>query len=156
MKTVLVLAQHPELAESIRAGLNSDTYRVIHRLSLEEAEPLLHYGLLNACFVDVELTNVQGIWMIEKLRKLLPNCPILVYTGPKQWEWEEEAYLKGVAHVLAKPVRSRLLNALLDRIFSKAPPALMRPAIVPLPPPPASRQFEGGYGSSAVPQNAFQ
>src|SRR5882757_2113837 len=135
MKTVLVLAQHPELADAIRAGLNSDTYRVIHRLSLEEAEPLLHYGLLNACIVDVELTNVQGMWMIEKLRKLLPACPILVYTGPKQWEWEEEAYLKGVAHVLAKPVRGRLLNALLERILitspSPAPLAVARPAAPP-------------------------
>src|SRR3954451_10413726 len=134
MKTVLVLAQHPELAESIRVGLNSDTYRGIHRLSLEEAEPLLHYGLLNACFVDVEHTNVQGVWIIEKLRKLLPNCPLLVYTGAKQWEWEEEAYLKGASHVLAKPVRGRLLNALLERIFTKVPPAMARPSLAPPPP----------------------
>jgi signal transduction histidine kinase/CheY-like chemotaxis protein len=157
MKTVLVLAPHPELAEAIRAGLNADTYRVIHRLSLEEAEPLLRYGLLNACFVDVEATNVQGMWMIEKLRKLLPNCPLLVYTGPKQWEWEEEAYLKGVAHVLAKPVRGRLLNALLDRIFSKAPPAAMRPAFAPPPPMTMARPpFEGGQVGTSVPQNVFQ
>src|SRR5271165_998568 len=100
MRTVLVLAQHPELAEGIRAGLNADAYRVIHRMSLEDAEPLLHYGMVNACIVDVEQTAVQGMWTIEKLRKLLPNCPLIVYTGAKHWEWEEEAYLKGVEHVL--------------------------------------------------------
>src|SRR4051812_15876095 len=105
MKTVLVLAQHPELADAIRAGLNFESYRVVHRMGLEDAEPLLHHGLIQACVLDVESTNVQGIWMIEKLRRLIPHCPIIIYTGSGHWEWEEEAYLKGVTHVLAKPVR---------------------------------------------------
>src|SRR5258706_16388252 len=122
MKTVLILAQHPKLADAVRAGLNTETYRVIHPLGVEEAEPLLHYGFLDACIVDVEFTAVQGIWLIEKLRKLAPNCPLLVYTGSKHWEWEEEAYLKGVTHVLAKPVRPRLLNSLLEKNASRTPP----------------------------------
>ena len=41
MKTILVLAPHPDLAEGIRAALNPEQYRVVHRSSLEEAEPLL-------------------------------------------------------------------------------------------------------------------
>jgi hypothetical protein len=48
---------------------------------------------------------VQEVWILEKLRRRAPRCPILIYTGAKQWEWEEEAYLHGAAHVLAKPVR---------------------------------------------------
>ena len=40
MKTILVLAPHPQLAEAIRSALNPEHYRVMHRLSLEEAEPL--------------------------------------------------------------------------------------------------------------------
>ena len=38
----------------------------------------------------------------------------------KQWEWEEDAYLLGVAHVLAKPVRGKLLNTLLDAALPRA------------------------------------
>src|SRR5579872_762299 len=104
MKTLLVLAQSPDFAEAVQAALNPEDYRVIHRLNLEEAEPLLEHGLFNLSVVDVEATEVQGIWMIEKLRRQAPHCPILVYTGSKVWGWEEEAYLKGAAHVLAKPV----------------------------------------------------
>src|SRR3954471_13586858 len=115
MKTLLVLAQHPDLANSIRECLSSEHYKVVHRLNIEDAEPLLIHGLINATIIDVDLTDVQGIWIIEKLRRNLPKCPILLVAGPN-WEWEEEAYLHGVSHIFTKPVKPRLLNTLLDRL----------------------------------------
>jgi len=117
MKTLLVLAQHPELAETVRAGLNPEEYRVLHRASPEEGEPLLASGVADACIIDVELTSVQGVWLLDKLRRYAPKCPLLIYTGAKQWEWEEEAYLRGVAYVLSKPVRGRMLAAVLNRLW---------------------------------------
>lgn len=117
MKTLLVLAEHPDFAEAIRAGINPEHYRVIARASLDEAEPLLEHGLAEACIIDLELTSVQGIWFVEKLRRKAPRCPVILYAGAKQSEWEEEAYLQGVTHVLTKPVRGRMLTTLLDRLW---------------------------------------
>jgi signal transduction histidine kinase/DNA-binding response OmpR family regulator len=126
MKSLLVLSPHPELAKSIADGVNPEQYRVVHRLTVEEAEPLLVHGLVNACVVDVELTGVKGIWAIEKLHRRNVDCPIIACTGERAGEWEEEAYLHGVTHVLTKPVRPRMLTTLLDRIF--APSASRPPA----------------------------
>jgi len=135
MKTLLVLGEHPALAEAIRAGINPERYRVIARTGLEDAEPLLEHGLAEACIVDVELTSVREIWFLEKLRSKAPRCPIIFYAGAKQSEWEEEAYLQGVTHVLTKPVRGRLLMALLDRLWTApAGPRPPQPALLPLPP----------------------
>lgn len=117
MKTLLVLASHPELAESLRTGLSPEQYRIVHRTTVDEAEPLLAHGLANACIVDVELSSVQGVWVLEKLRRRSSRCPLIIYTGAKQWEWEEEAYLQGATHVLQKPVRIRMLTAVLDRLW---------------------------------------
>ena len=142
MRTLLVLAQHPELAEQVRASVNAENYRVIHRLNADEAEPLLAHGLADACLVDVESSNVQGIWLIEKLHRLGIACPILIYTGLQPWDWEEEAYANGVAHVLRKPVRARILNTLLERLWPQ-PPA------VPAAHPPAL--FEPGETKAAEP-----
>jgi signal transduction histidine kinase len=127
MKTLLVLAQHPELAEAIRSAVNPEQYRILHRANAEEAEPLL--GLADACILDVELTSVQGIWFLEKLRRRGPKCPIIIYTGASQWEWEEEAYLQGASHVLKKPVRARMLSTLLDRLWQS--PGSSQPTFVP-------------------------
>ena len=143
MKTLLILSPHPEIAETIRAGVNPSQYRVIHRAGAEEAEPLLAHGMAQACVLDVELTGVQGIWLVEKLRRSDPKCPIIVYTGAKQSEWEEEAYLRGVTHVLSKPVRVRAFSALLDRLFAvpsgfAVPAPAARPMELAIAPPAAA------------------
>ena len=127
MKTLLVLAPHPDLAETLRAGLSPEQYRVVHRVSVEDAEPLLAHGLASACLVDVELTGVQEVWILEKLRRRAPKCPIILYAGAKQPEWEEEAYLQGATHVLTKPVRIRMLSSLLERLW--AVPAAEQPLL---------------------------
>jgi signal transduction histidine kinase/CheY-like chemotaxis protein len=145
MKTLLVLAQHPELAETLRSGLNPEQYRVVSRSTVEEAEPLLVHGLADVCIVDVDLTNVQGAWVLERLRRRAPKCPLIVFTGEKQPEWEEEAYLQGAAHVFAKPVRLRMFNSLLDRL-------LAAPAVVssPAPSPPLPPELSHAIGSFGV------
>lgn len=131
MKTLLVLSPHPEIAETIRSGLDAGHYRIIHRANHEEAEPLLAHGMAHVCILDMELEGVQGLWAVERLRRRDTRCPILVYTGNKASEWEEEAYLRGVNHVLSKPVRPRLLATLLDRIFTAPPPTAVPAVSVP-------------------------
>ena len=117
MKTLLVLAPHPDLVEAIRAGLDPEKYRLVHRPNLDEVEPLLVHGLVDACVLDLELVSVQVVWAMEKLRKWGPGCPIIVYVGEQAWEWQEECYLKGANHVLVKPMRPRLLAAVLDHLW---------------------------------------
>ena len=141
MKTLLVLAQHPGLCEALRSALDPAKYRVIERLTVEEAEPLLGRGLLDVCIIDVEQMNVQGLWAVEKLRRRLPSCPVLVYSGSRPWEFEEEAYLQGVAHVLAKPVRARMLGELLQRLCTPPAPSAVR--AIPSSRPPEIRAAAG-------------
>lgn len=117
MKTVLVLADHPDSAEAVRAALNPAEVRVVHRTSLDEAEPLLAHGLASLCLLDVELTGVQGVWVIEKLRRRAPHCPVVVLASNRQSEWEEEAYLHGVAQVIPKPIRPRMLQVVVGRLL---------------------------------------
>jgi len=126
LRTFLVIAEHPGLAEAIRAALNPAAYRVIHRLNLDEAEPLLAHGLVQVCALDLDLSNIQGVWLIEKLHRRSAKIPVIVFTANKTWEWEEEAYLKGVTHILGKPVRARMLNAVLTRLWDA--PAAMPPS----------------------------
>ena len=118
MKTILVLSAHPDFAETIRAGLNPEEYRVVHRLGVEEAEPLLTPGLAAACILDVDLMGVEGVWAIDRLRRHNARLSVIACSASSHSEWEEEAYLRGITHVLTKPVRGRLLNALLERLWS--------------------------------------
>lgn len=158
MKTLLVLAPHPDMADAVRGALDPEKYRLIHRISLEEADPLLARGVLDACILDVELTNVQGIWVLERLRRRLPHLPILVYTEARDWQWEEEAYLHGVSHILSKPVRPRLLGALVERLWAAAAPQQperRRPEARPQPEPRFTPSATAGTGSTLAAMRDF-
>ncbi len=133
MKTILVLTEHPDFAESVRAAVGPAEHRVIHRADLQSAEPLLNPQFLDACILDADLSSVQQLWLVEKLRRRLPNCPLLLCTGSAKAEWEEEAYLQGVLQVMVKPVRARLLNVFLDRAW-RSGAAPVAPPLAPAPP----------------------
>jgi PAS domain-containing protein len=76
----------------------------------------LTHGLAGVCLVDVDMMGVEAVWVIERLRRRDAKSPIIAYTSTTQAEWEEEAFLLGVTHILTKPVRERLLNSLLERL----------------------------------------
>jgi signal transduction histidine kinase/DNA-binding NarL/FixJ family response regulator len=115
LKTLLVIARQPGLAEAVRAVLDAGAFRVLHHVEVWAAEPLFSQGRVDAVILDAELTDVRPIRAIEHLRRAMPGCPVILYASASQWEWEEEAYLLGVDHILTKPVRARLLISLLER-----------------------------------------
>ncbi len=121
MKTILVLSPHPDFAGAIRAALSQEEFRIVHRLNVPEAEPLVIHGLASAIILDANLTGVESIWTLEQLRRRDKKTPIIAYTELAQADWEEEAFLHGVSHVLAKPVRPRLLNSVLEKLWHAAP-----------------------------------
>ena len=117
MKTLLVLAKESGLASAIRAVLDPERYRIVAQAEVWEAEPLLRQGTVDGCVLDADLVDIRPIRAIEQLHRAMPQCPIIVYAAATQWEWEEEACLLGVEHILSKPVRAQLLNALLAKIW---------------------------------------
>lgn len=131
MKSILVLSSHPDFARAVRSSLPEGVYRTVHPGGVDEAEPVLVHGLVTACILDGDLTGVETIWAIQRIRRYNKTIPIIAYTEFKQAGWEEEAYLNGVTQILTKPVRERLLNSVLDHLWSVPPP--QRPA-TPVPP----------------------
>jgi len=129
MKTILVLSSFPDFAESVRAGLAESGFRIVHRVSTEESEPLLVHGLANACLLDADLMGVEAVWCVEKIRRHNKKIPLIVFTGSAQAEWEEEALLRGVNQILSKPVKPRLLISMLERFWHTDPGAAQRPAM---------------------------
>jgi signal transduction histidine kinase/DNA-binding NarL/FixJ family response regulator len=118
MKTLLVLSSHPDFAASLRASVNPEQLRIAHRLSFEEAEPMMAHGLIDACILDIDLTGIQAVWVVEKIRRRNAQCPIIIFTDAREPQWEEEAYLQGVTQILSKPVRPRMFTALMDRLLA--------------------------------------
>ena len=120
-KTLLILSKVRAFPAAVEAAADASKYQVIVKDSLRAAESLLTRGAIDVVVLDVELNDVHAIRQIEEIRAAAPDAPLIVVTGEKQWEWEEDAYLLGVAHVVTKPIREKLLNNLLERVLENAP-----------------------------------
>lgn len=116
MKTLLIIAPHAGVAEAVRALVDSTRYRVLYQSVAGEADLMRLPPQFDVCVLDAELTSVKPIRILQAVHRRWPFCPIFVLAAARQWEWEEEAYLLGVSHVLTKPIRAKLLNALLERL----------------------------------------
>jgi signal transduction histidine kinase/DNA-binding NarL/FixJ family response regulator len=116
MRTLLVVTRQLSLASAIQAVLDEGEFQLITKAEVSEAEALLARGVVDVAILDVVQTDARAIHAIEEVRAHDPTCPVLVYVATKDWEWEEEAYLNGAAHVLTKPIRVKLLHSLLERV----------------------------------------
>ena len=139
MRSLLVLTQQPSFVQAIEASLDSAEFQFVGKESARDAEFLLTRGAIDATILDVDLTDARAMRVIGELKGFAPECPIIVYAGATQSEWEEDAYLAGVSHVLSKPVRGRLLGTLLERIFPKNEPRFLLP--LPAAPPVSGETF---------------
>ena len=135
MRTLLLLTKQRSLADAIEAVLDRRKFQVITKEESGEAEFLLSRGAIDVTVLDAELIDALAIRAIDNLKMFAPTCPTIVYASESQWEWEEDAYLHGVAHVLNKPVRGKLLNSLLDRMF----PEDESKAVLTIAPPPGAK-----------------
>jgi hypothetical protein len=60
MKTVLVLSSLPDFAAVVRSSLPDDQFRIIHRISVEEAEPFRRNGSVRLGGVTRVVTAATG------------------------------------------------------------------------------------------------
>ncbi len=118
MNTVVVIAPQPDLTAAVRAALDPALYQLIQQAELTEDEMRLSATSIDACICEADLTTVEPIRTIKRLRRILPHCPLILYAAAPGQEWEEEAYILGASQILAKPVRAPLLNAVLGRLLA--------------------------------------
>jgi len=138
MRTLLILSKLRTFPAAVEAAADFAKYKIIVKEDLRAAESLLSRGAIDAAILDLELTDMHAIRMIEQVREAAPEVPLIVVSTDKHWEWEEDAFLLGVSHIISKPIRPKLLNNLLDRIFQDAP-ATPRPDVAAAPSGPRAR-----------------
>ena len=82
-------------------GIEASTYEVVPDMATEiyEKKP-------NAVLLDIFLTNVSGIEVLQKIRKIDPNLPIIMMTGQLDEEKKIESLRSGAYAILAKPFKS--------------------------------------------------
>jgi len=82
-------------------GIEASTYEIVPDMATE-----IHEKKPNAVLLDIFLTNVSGIEVLQKIRKIDPNLPIIMMTGQLDEEKKIESLRSGAYAILAKPFKS--------------------------------------------------
>jgi putative nucleotidyltransferase with HDIG domain len=110
---ILIVDYEPSARTVLVAILEREGYCPTHALNKEEASATLEKGQPYDLILCDILTD--GISMIEKMRSLLPDTPIVVITAQREVTVAIDAMRKGVYDYLLKPFDQNQLLATITR-----------------------------------------
>jgi DNA-binding NtrC family response regulator len=112
---ILIVDDDADHSLLLSAMLTRTGYAVETRTSAEEAIELVGSQGFSAILTDVEMTEMSGLALCERLTEIAPHIPVIVVTGRGNLEVVVDAIRAGAFDYLAKPVEQSVLNVRLER-----------------------------------------
>ncbi|HJU83500.1 MAG TPA: sigma-54 dependent transcriptional regulator [Holophagaceae bacterium] len=113
-----ILVLGPEVGREL-AQLETAGYEVTLVEDLVEAEQRFGLDRPDAVVLDEAMGPKAALAFIQRLKDLDATVPILVLLDPGKYEWAAEAIRVGAEQILAKPVDSKVLLTLFERLFER-------------------------------------
>ncbi len=123
-KYTLVVDDEPAFGEMIRLILEEDGVQVKLAANGIEALRIIREELqsLSVVILDLRMPGVDGLAVLEELRELAPQLPVLVTTGYAGPEEKQQALARGARRVLEKPYRVADLRQALQEVLAGGAP----------------------------------
>ena len=112
---LLVVDDDRNLLEIIRMRLESLDYEVTAIRDEEQAKQAVTANTFDLAVIDLQLANQDGISLMEDLRRMSPDLPVIILTAHGSIESAVEAMQRGAATYLTKPFDARELSLHVDR-----------------------------------------
>lgn len=117
---VLVIEDEISLQAQLRAGLESQGYRVDSTGDGKDGLYLATEYPFDAAIVDLGLPGLSGIEIIRALRQQGKTLPVLILTARDRWQDKVEGLEAGADDYLAKPFHMEELLARLKALLRRA------------------------------------
>ncbi len=130
LRKVLVVDDDPVVGKSFHRVLAQKGYQVITAENAAQALEKLREQEYDVVFTDIKMPGMSGLELAEQVKTKRPWVPVVIVTGYGSTANQERAKAAGVVGFLNKPLSP-------DMIEDSVSHALLRPALVGVPPPPA-------------------
>ncbi len=118
-KTIL-LVEDDELHQEAIKDFLGEHYDIQPAGSAEEAQRLLNEILPDLILMDINLPGIDGVDMLKKTKKRLPNVPVVMMTAVDHIPTVVECMRIGAFDYLAKPINAEELMVTVPRAFESA------------------------------------
>jgi two-component system response regulator HydG len=112
---VLVIDDDKLLAETIAESLERRGHAVTVATSGRAGSAKLDAEPFDVVLTDLRMADVDGLAIVEKARKVLPDAEVFVITGYAEVKTAVEAMKRGASHYLTKPLDVAELRAVVDK-----------------------------------------
>jgi two-component system response regulator GlrR len=103
MEKILVVDDDPSILKVIRMRLEAQGYRVTTAADAQEAVKLVSNDIFDVALVDLKLNGKNGIELMEDLRQMNPEMPVIILTAYGTIKSAVDAMKKGAYSYLTKP-----------------------------------------------------
>jgi DNA-binding NtrC family response regulator len=118
-KRLLVADDDRWLLDSMCDWLGAEGYSVTSASSIEEANRALGQGAYDLMLCDVRFDDGDGIQFLRKVRKRIPDLPILMMTGYAGPDAARESIAAGAFELLTKPIIDDELQTAIERALKQ-------------------------------------
>jgi two-component system, NtrC family, response regulator PilR len=157
-KLALVIDDEPDIRNLISITLGRMNIRCMEAGTVTRAHQLLESQNFDVCLTDMRLPDGNGIDLVRRIQKELPNLPVAVITAYGNVETAVEALKAGAFDFIPKPVKlddlRRVVDAALqvgDRLTSSVPDEIESDLLGESPPMRQLREVIGKVARSQSP-----
>lgn len=113
-KLILLVDDDDRILRVMKAHLENDGYAVMTEETAEEALETVKNTKLMAVLLDLGLKEVSGFEVLQKIKAVKPELPVIIVTGSHNEEEARRAFELGAWEYITKPIDfSYLKNILL-------------------------------------------
>jgi len=114
MPTVLIIDDERAICSSLSFALE-DRYAVLTSLSAAEGLLLMKDQQVDCVLLDLRIGQEDGISFIPEIKKIRPDCVVIMMTAHGSIETSVEAMRKGAYHYLTKPLNLEEVGILIAK-----------------------------------------
>jgi len=115
--TILVVDDEPDIVEFVELGLSVAGFDVVTAGDGLAAIERVREHKVDAIVSDLKMPGMDGVEVIEVLRRLAPRAPIILATGYLSADAISRSLALGASEYLGKPYTINDLLAILERVL---------------------------------------
>ncbi|MFH0932828.1 MAG: sigma-54 dependent transcriptional regulator [Nitrospirota bacterium] len=116
---ILVVDDDKNLLELLKMRLESENYEAVAVWGEEDAVKEMKNQVFDLSIIDLQLLNIDGISLMEKLHLMNPEMPVIILTAYGSIESAVEATKRGAYNYLTKPFDPRELLFQIESALEK-------------------------------------
>ena len=116
---IMIVDDEPQVAEVLATSLQRQGHRTTVVHSGQEAIDRIKGGAYDALFLDVSMPGINGLQVLEEVRRTRPHLAVVVITGNATPEQVEEVKRLGAVDVIPKPAALAHYHDAIERLHQK-------------------------------------